>query len=429
MAEKGIQFGNGADRQKIKRLPFTPQPNRSMSAPMHANILIIGAGVIGLTLARELTARGAKGVVVLDKEAESGKHASGRNSGVLHAGIYYTPDSLRAKTCIQGNRLMREYCCEKSLPLLECGKVIVARDEGEWPTLDRLFTRATANEAEAAMVDEAELGRIEPNAKTVGRALFSKHTAVIDPKAILRALAADIEASGRGKLLYGASFTGLKNQTTAVTRAGEITFDFCVNASGAWSDKVAAHFGAGAGYRLLPFKGLYRKLRPEKSHLVRGNIYPVPDIRNPFLGVHFTKSVTGDVYLGPTAIPALGRANYGILEGLDAEVFAILARDLQLFFRDPLFRGIALSEPRKYAFKHFFEDAGKLVKELAPEDVINCSKAGIRPQLIDIRKGGLVMDFVVERTERSLHVLNAISPAFTASMAFVKMLADEHNLA
>jgi len=396
---------------------------------MHANILIIGAGVIGLTLARELTARGAKDIVVLDKEAESGRHASGRNSGVLHAGIYYAPDSLRAATCIQGNRLMRAYCREKNLPLLECGKVIVARDESEWPTLDKLLARSTANGAEAIMVDEGELAAIEPNAKTTGRALFSKHTAVIDPKAILRALAVDIDASGRGKLLYNAAFTGLKNETTAVTTAGEMTFNFCVNAAGAWSDKVAAAFGAGAGYRLLPFKGLYRKLRPERSHLVRGTIYPVPDIRNPFLGVHFTKSVTGDVYLGPTAIPALGRANYGLLEGLDAEVFAILARDLQLFFSDPVFRAIALSEPRKYSFAHFFADAKKLVKELNPDDVVGCSKAGIRPQLIDIRKGGLVMDFVVERAARSLHVLNAISPAFTASMAFVKMLADEHNLA
>jgi L-2-hydroxyglutarate oxidase LhgO len=396
---------------------------------MHANILIVGAGVVGLTLARELVARGATDVVVLDKEPESGRHASGRNSGVLHAGIYYAPDSLRAQTCIRGNRLMREYCREKNLPLLECGKVIVARDEGEWPALDTLLARATSNGAEAVMVDADALAAIEPNARTAGRALFSKHTAVIDPKAILRALAADVEASGRGKLLYNAAFMGLKGPSTAVTAAGEIGFDFCVNASGAWSDKVAAHFGAGAGYRLLPFKGLYRKLRPEKAHLVRGNIYPVPDIRNPFLGVHFTKSVTGDVYLGPTAIPALGRANYGLFAGLDAEVFAILARDLQLFFTDPRFRAVALSEPRKYAFRHFFEDARKLVKELEPTDVVNCPKAGIRPQLIDIRKGGLVMDFVVERTGNSLHVLNAISPAFTASMAFAKMLADEHRLA
>ncbi|MBF0481607.1 MAG: L-2-hydroxyglutarate oxidase [Desulfovibrionaceae bacterium] len=396
---------------------------------MHANILIVGAGVVGLTLARELLSRGARDVVVLDKEPESGRHASGRNSGVLHAGIYYAPDSLRAATCIRGNRLMREYCREKNLPLLECGKVIVARDESEWPALDTLFARAKANGAEAAMIGEAELAAIEPNAKTAGRALYSKHTAVVDPVAILRALAADIVSSGRGKLLYNAAFTGLANETTAKTGAGEVAFDFCINASGAWSDKVAAHFGAGTGYRLLPFKGLYRKLRPEKSHLARGNIYPVPDIRNPFLGVHFTKSVSGDVYLGPTAIPAFGRANYGILKGLDAEVFAILARDLQLFFTDPLFRGIALSEPRKYAARHFFEDAKKLVRELEPEDVVACSKAGIRPQLIDIRRGGLVMDFVVERARRSLHVLNAISPAFTASMAFAKMLADEHRLA
>jgi (S)-2-hydroxyglutarate dehydrogenase len=396
---------------------------------MKADILIVGAGVVGLTLARELLARGVKSLLVLDKEPESGRHASGRNSGVLHAGIYYAPDSVRAKTCIEGNRLMRAYCREKGLPLLECGKVIVARDASEWPTLDKLFERATANGAEAVMVDEAGLAALEPNARTVGRALYSKHTAVVDPKAIVKSLAHDIDASCRGKILYNAAFTGLKNDSTAVTTAGEIAFGLCVNAAGAWSDKVAAHFGAGDGYRILPFKGLYRKLRPDRSHLVRGNIYPVPDIRNPFLGVHFTKSVTGDVYLGPTAIPAFGRANYGLLSGLDAEAFSILARDLLLFFTDPVFRGLALSEPRKYAFAHFFADAKKLVKELDPGDVVGSPKAGIRPQLIDIRKGGLVMDFVVEAGRNSLHVLNAISPAFTASMAFAKMLAEEYALA
>ncbi|MEK7851576.1 MAG: FAD-dependent oxidoreductase, partial [Deltaproteobacteria bacterium] len=195
---------------------------------------------------------------------------------------------------------------------------------------------------------------------------------------------------------------------------------------GAYSDKVAHAFGVGLNYKAIPFKGIYKKLRPEKSYLVKGNIYPVPDIRNPFLGVHFTRSVKGDVYLGPTAIPALGRENYGILKGIDLEAIDISLREAVLFFVNPKFREVALTEPRKYIFKYFFEDARKLVKELNPEDIIPSDKVGIRPQLVDWDKKELVMDFMVVRDGGSVHILNSISPAFTSSMEFARFVVDKY---
>lgn len=391
---------------------------------MHAHTVIVGAGILGLTLARELLARGQEDILVCDKEPGPGRHASGRNSGVLHAGIYYAPDSLRAKTCLAGNRRMQAYCRERGLPLHVCGKVIVTRDADELPRLDALRDKALANGASVALVDEKELADIEPRAVTTGQALFSPETAVIDPKAILTALAADIVATGKAKILWNARVAGPNGLGRLVTSAGEIAYERLVNVAGAYADKLCRAYGLGDGYQLVPFKGVYRKLRPEAAHLVRGNIYPVPDPRNPFLGVHFTRGVTGEVFIGPTSIPAFGRENYGLVSGLDAEALSILLRDTVLFAVNPGFRSVALSEPRKYRFRHFYADAARLVRGLRPEDVVPSAKVGIRPQLVDTRKNVLVSDYVLERGTRELHVLGAISPAFTASMAIAPYLAD-----
>lgn len=381
-----------------------------------AEVLIVGAGIIGLTLARELVAAGYDDIFIIEKEPELGLHASGRNSGVLHAGIYYSPDSLKARSCLNGNFLMRTYCKEKGLPLLESGKVIVARTEDELATLDELYRRATLNGAKVEFVDEKQLAEIEPNARTVGRALFSHYTAVVDPKAVLQSLRADLESSGRVRLLTSCKLIDLKGTSTAVTSRGDITFARFVNAAGAYSDQVARLFEVGTNYWLIPFKGLYRKLKQGTPYTVNSNIYPVPDIRNPFLGIHFTRSVNGDVYLGPTAIPAFGRENYGILAGIDVEGFCIALEDAILFAMNPLFRSVALSEPKKYIPGFFYRDAARLVKELYSRDIESSSKVGIRAQLVDGTTKQLVMDFVVETEGDSLHILNPISPAFTSSM-------------
>ncbi len=391
-----------------------------------ASVLIVGGGIIGLTIARELAAAGRGDVVVVEKEPELGRHASGRNSGVLHAGIYYAPDSLKARSCLRGNLLMRAYCKERGLPLLECGKVIVARTEEEQPVLEELHRRAVANGAEVEFVDERALADLEPNARTAGRALFSRLTAVVDPRAVLASLRRDLEATGRVRVVTGCAFEGLAAPRTAATSVGPIGYERLVNAAGAHCDRVARHFGVGAHYRLVPFKGLYRKLRAGADFVVRGNIYPVPDIRNPFLGVHFTRSVHGDVYVGPTAIPAFGRENYGLLAGIDAEAPRIAGIDARLFVANPKFRSVALTEPRKYVARFFDRDAARLVRRFDRSLFERAAKVGIRPQLVDWRTKELVMDFVVEAKDESVHVLNPISPAFTSSMDLARSIVREH---
>ncbi len=391
---------------------------------MRVRTVIVGAGIVGLTLARELLARGETDILLLDKESGPGRHASGRNSGVLHAGIYYAPDSLRARTCLAGNRLMQAYCRERGLPLTRCGKVIVARSEEELPGLLALRDKALANGATVRLVDERELADIEPHARTAGQALHCPETAVVDPRAVVNALAEDVTASGRATILWNTRAVGPKGPGLLATSAGDVVYERLANVCGAYADRLAKAFDLGHGYQLVPFKGVYRKLRPEAAHLVRGNVYPVPDPRNPFLGVHFTRGVSGDVSIGPTSIPAFGRENYGILAGLDAEAPSILLRDAILFAVNPGFRSVALSEPRKYRKRHFFADAARLLRGLSPADVVPSPKVGIRPQLVDTRTNTLVSDFIVESGPRELHLLGAISPAFTSSLAFAPWLAD-----
>jgi L-2-hydroxyglutarate oxidase LhgO len=393
--------------------------------PDRAEVLVVGGGIIGLTIARELALAGRADVVVLEKEPELGRHASGRNSGVLHAGIYYAPDSTKARTCLAGNKLMRAFCKEQGLPVLEAGKVIVARTEDELPTLDELHRRATANGARVRFVDEQELAELEPMARTTGKALQSLDTGGVDPKEVLKALRAELERRGV-RIVTGCRFLGRAGPDGAATTLGTIRYRRLVNAGGAHCDVIARAFGVGEHYRLIPFKGIYRKLRPGASFPVNGNIYPVPDIRNPFLGVHFSRSVHGDVYVGPTAIPALGRENYGLLRGAGREALSIVLEDAALFLANPKFRSVAFSEPRKYLPAFFHRDAARLVRSYDPALFPAADKVGIRPQLVDWRTKELVMDFLVEARDATVHVLNPISPAFTSSMDLARTIVREH---
>jgi L-2-hydroxyglutarate oxidase LhgO len=292
--------------------------------------------------------------------------------------------------------------------------------------LKELYQRALANGAKVDMVNEQELNEIEPNARTVQKAIYSHHTAVVDPKKVVLSLEKDLAASGKVKFLLSCGFLGIKGSSTAITSGGEIEFKRFINAAGAHCDRVARAFDLGLNLRMIPFKGIYKKLIKDKTHLVRGNIYPVPDIRNPFLGIHFTRSVHGEVYLGPTAIPALGRENYGILQGIDAEALSILLRDAVLFCANPKFRDVALTEPKKYLTPFFFKSASKLVKKLDPRDIEPADKVGIRAQLVDWDKKELVLDFLVKKEGESIHILNPVSPAFTSSMDLARTIVRDY---
>ena len=383
-------------------------------------VLIVGAGITGLTIARELLQRGAEDILIVDKEASLGSHASGRNSGVLHAGIYYTPDTLKARFCVEGNRLMKEFCRERGVSLKESGKVILAKSPSELDRLYELKRQAELCGARAFLIDCKELSEIEPYATTCDKALFSPDTAVVRPEEVLKALEEELTQSGKVTISYKTAFEGVQGERQARTSKGMIPFESFVNAAGAYGDQIAHRFGLAKDYKLLPFKGTYKKLADNRAFLVRGNIYPVPDLRNPFLGVHLTRSADDEVHVGPTAIPALGRENYGAFDGWGGETFLILFRDAVLLLKDQAFRRVALTEPRKYVKRFIFEEARRLVPQMRVHDLVDSDKVGIRPQLVHWPTKKLVMDFVVLRDGDALHILNAISPAFTSSMAFAK---------
>lgn len=387
-------------------------------ANVKTDYIVVGAGILGLSIARELLARNAARITIIDKENEIGLHSSGRNSGVLHAGIYYPADSLKAQFCLKGNKLMQEYCQENKLPINHCGKMIVAKNESEIPSLNLLFQRAQANGARVEIIDEKQLSEIEPNAKTCEKALYSYNTSVIDPKKILNCLYEELKRTKRVEFIFDCAFIKPLNKNAILTSKGKIEFGVLINTAGSFADKVAHSFGLAKNLSLLPFKGYYKKLKPQAAELIRGNIYQVPNLKNPFLGIHFTRNISGDVYVGPTAIPVLGRENYSGLKGLGKDTLEVSLRNIELFLTNKQFRHVAYSELKKYWPKVFFNDAKRLVKQLSYEDLQPSQKVGIRPQLIDWAKKELIMDFVLLSKDNTVHVLNAVSPAFTSAFAF-----------
>ena len=384
-------------------------------------VLIVGAGVIGLTIARELVNHGIGDILIIEKERSVGLHASGRNSGVLHAGMYYTPDTLKAKYCVEGNRLMKEFCRERGLTLNETGKVILAKNPSEVEALHELKRRADLCGARAFLIDSQRLKELEPYAVTAdNEALFSPDTAVIRPIEVLKTLETELTQSAKVTIYYETTLMGLLGDGQIETSGGVIHFEKFINAAGSYADHIAHQFGLAQEYELLPFKGTYNQLIHNRTHLVRGNIYPVPNLRTPFLGVHFTKTADGEVLVGPTAMPAFGRENYGFFEGWGWETFLILFRDAILLFKNDAFRQVAMTEPKKYLKRFVLKEARRLLPELALQDLTDTEHVGIRPQLIHWPTKTLVMDYIVLHDRNSLHILNPISPAFTTSLPFAK---------
>ena len=390
--------------------------------------LVVGGGIVGLTVAHELRKRHpAASIALLEKEGALGKHASGRNSGVLHSGIYYDSRTLKAKVCAEGARRMKAFAAEHGINCQHSGKVIVATAPQDLPVIDRLLKNAQENGIHAERLDEQGIHQIEPHAGVYQQGIYCPDTAVIDSKAVILKLH-EILIAEEVKIFFNSPVISINAQSReAVTPSGKFNYGFLFNCAGASADRVARYYGLGQDYTLVPFKGIYFKLRPERAHLVRANIYPVPDINQPFLGVHLTRVASGEVYAGPTAIPALGRENYGLLKG--AQIGESLSIGLELFrmylANQQNFRQLVHAELGKYRKKNFFAAVRRLMPELAYSDLVPSDKVGIRPQLVNIRKRRLEMDYVIEKTANSLHVLNAISPAFTCSLALAEWLVDQ----
>jgi L-2-hydroxyglutarate oxidase LhgO len=383
---------------------------------------VVGAGILGLAIARRLLdVLPDATVTVLEKEAVVGAHQTSHNSGVVHAGLYYAPGSLKATLCRRGMTLLRDYCAERGLPYEECGKLVVARDAAELARLDGIEARATANGVPGLRrLSGGELREIEPHVAGVA-ALHSPRTAIADFGAVARAFAADVEAE-RGTVLLGQEVTGIApaGSQVRVRAAGgfESTIDRLVLCAGLQSDRVARLAGDDDGPAIVPFRGEYLRLRPGRGELVRGLIYPVPDPALPFLGVHFTRRVDGTVDIGPNAVLALAREGYGWRE--------LVPRDVADTLRSPGFRRLARRHWRtglrelhgSVSRSAFLREARAFVPALRDDDV-EPAAAGVRAQAVD-RDGTLVDDFRISRVGRVVAVRNAPSPAATSCLAIAE---------
>jgi len=396
-------------------------------AGMKADFLIAGGGIVGLTIACALLVRDPKArVVVLEKEDVLGRHASGRNSGVLHSGIYYPADTMKARACASGARRLAAYCHEHKLPISHVGKLVVATSAAESEALETYRQRADALGVRAEWVEPARIHDIEPAAATGFAALHLPDVAVIDARRVLTQLADDITGLG-GRIRLGCRVTGVDAAASVLhTSQGDMPFGQLINATGAHVDRLAAAYGLAERYVLMPFMGRYFRLAGDSGLEVRGLIYPVPDARLPFLGIHFTRSVHGDVHVGPSAVPVLGREHYSLYRGIDwRELPGRLQLLAGLYAKNRQgFRLLAHREIRCLGRAHFAAEAARLVPGLKPAHLQPCGKAGIRPQLFDRQKGEMVMDFLLETRGNALHVLNAISPALTCSFSIADHVVE-----
>ena len=388
--------------------------------------MVVGGGIVGLAVARELLLRrpGLE-LIVLEREPRLAAHQSGRNSGVIHSGVYYTPGTLRARTCVLGGRLLEEFCAERGVPLLRCGKVIVATSVAELPRLEEIHRRGLANRvAELHRVDAGGLAEIEPHVHGVA-ALHLPRVAAVDFAAVTRELAADVTERG-GQVRLGHAAIGLaeaRGGALVGTAGGSLAAAAVVVCAGLWADRLAVAAGAPPRPRIVPFRGGYRRLAPERAELVRGMVYPVPDPALPFLGVHATRRVDGAVWLGPTAVLALRRDGYrrGAVGWGDA---AEMARDPDLLALLGHHWRAGLGElARDRSAALLARSLRRLLPELSTAD-LRPGPCGIRAQALG-RGGRLLDDFVTWRRGPILCVRNAPSPAATAALAIARLVADQ----
>lgn len=391
--------------------------------------LIIGGGIIGLNIAKELKLRDETAkILLIEKEKDVAYHSSGRNSGVLHAGFYYTANSLKAKFTKEGNAALKEFCKKRGLQVNECAKVVVAQNEEEYQGLHELKRRGETNGVELHWLTQNELEEKYPNIKTYKKALFCPSTATVNPKAVTQEFKKYIEELKVEVLLDCKYIKSLENNEI-VTSKGNFKATKIINAAGLYADKIAKNYGFSKEFVIIPFKGIYLKDKNNISNL-KTNVYPVPNLKNPFLGVHYTLTVDNESKIGPTAIPAFWRENYKGLDNFSlSEFFQILFYEAKLFITNAFgFRALAWGEVRKYNLSYLKGLATKLTQNMDHKGYDSWSTPGIRAQLVNINTLELVQDFVVQSDEHSVHVLNAVSPAFTSSIPFARWVVDEHVL-
>jgi 2-hydroxyglutarate dehydrogenase/L-2-hydroxyglutarate oxidase len=397
-----------------------------MASEKNRSILIVGGGIIGLAAARELLKRGITGdLTLLEKEKDVALHQSGRNSGVIHSGIYYQPGSEKARLCRQGIGLLKDFCDRHGIPRRRVGKVVVAAVAREIPELERLESWGRANGVPGLrMMQQAELRAIEPAIAGI-QALHIPDVELVDYRSVAAALAKEVRALG-GKIELLRRVRRIRNQNQEMiveTDAGTWRTAFLVNCAGLYADEIARITGSTPPVRIIPFRGEYYELVPAWAQKVRGLVYPAPDPRLPFLGVHFTPTMDGRVKVGPNAVLALAREGYAWNRIVPSELFSMLVSPE--FLKMSLhYAASGVREWSESIFKTLYANrVRKLLPGLPDQDLIKVPTAGVRAQAVD-RQGRLVQDFLYIREARALHVLNAPSPAATSSLAIAGRIAD-----
>jgi (S)-2-hydroxyglutarate dehydrogenase len=389
------------------------------------DIVVVGGGIVGLATALHLAERVPDlRVVVIEKESELARHQTGHNSGVIHRGLYYKPGSLKAQTAVRGSQMMEEFCQHYSIPYELCGQVVVATCSEEVPRLQELLRRGTLNGVpRLRMISSGELTEIEP----YGRGFAAVHNpteGITDYRAVACKYAELISQLG-GEICLGHTvrrMTRVRGLTVVETDQGECTCRYLINCAGLYSDRVAAMAGFKPEMQIVPFRGEYYQIRPERSHLVRGLIYPVPDPRFPFLGVHFTKRIQGGVEAGPNAVLALKREGYHRLSFDAKEAFEMLTFPGVWRMGTKYWRSGLEEYGRSFSKKRFHAALQALVPELGLDD-IEFGGAGVRAQALD-RQGSLLDDFVFLAEANMIHVCNVPSPAATASLAIGESILE-----
>jgi L-2-hydroxyglutarate oxidase len=394
--------------------------------PNGADICVIGAGIVGLATARELQLRHPDAeVIVLEREAGPAQHQTGHSSGVIHAGIYYKPGSLKARLCVRGATRLYGYCAERRIDARRDGKVIVATDEDELPRLEELQRRATANGVPGCeRIDPERLHEIEPHAAGIA-ALHSPSTGVVDFSTVARAYAEDLRTGG-AELFYDCEVSDLSESGKGVVIShsrGTTASRRAVVCAGPWADRIAVAAGADPDPRIVPFRGSYLRLRDGRADLVKASIYPVPDPDLPFLGMHLTRNPAGEVLLGPTALIAAARDAYspGTVRARDLAQSLAWPGTWRLF-RDFWRTGLA-EIAHATSVRSFVGECRRYLPELRVADVERSPHSGVRAQAVG-RDGTLIDDFVVSETGATVHVRNAPSPAATASLALAEEICD-----
>ncbi len=400
-------------------------PGTSGKASMEkSNIVIIGGGILGLATAYNLSRRYPKQTItLLEKEDSVATHQSGHNSGVIHSGVYYKPGSYKANLCREGKQALEAFCREAGIPFETCGKVIVATDQNELEGLHQLAKRGSKNGVQCELIGRRHLRQIEPHVTGI-EALLVHDTGIVDYQQVSRRLMAFVSEAGN-QILTGATVTDIEereNEVIVRTAEQELHADFVVACAGLYSDRLAAMVGTRLPARIVPFRGEYYKLRPAAKHLCRNLIYPVPDARFPFLGVHFTRTIDGQVECGPNAVFAFAREGYrlGIVNRrdlLDSLSYIGFMRLVSRYWRTGM--GEMWRSLSKQAFAGSLR---RLIPDITADDLIS-APAGVRAQAI-APDGRLLYDFAFHETPRTVHVINAPSPAATASLSIGRQVVE-----